>query len=123
MQAMHTLVRERTQRTMSTSKRTTSIPALALDQASPAAAAPLQAVQKMLGGVPNMFRVAAQAPAALEALVGMFGATSKASLRPAVREQIALTVAQVNACDYCLSAHTALGKRATLSDAEMTAAR
>lgn len=83
----------------------------------------LDGVSAMLGATPNLFRVAARAPSALEALVGMFGATGHASLRPKVREAIALTVAQSNGCDYCLSAHTALGKGAGLSQADIDQAR
>jgi uncharacterized peroxidase-related enzyme len=70
-----------------------------------------------------MFRTAAQSPAVLEALVGMFGATSQTSLNARVREAIAMTVAEANGCDYCLSAHTALGKGAGLSQDDLDRAR
>ena len=83
----------------------------------------LAAVKKMLGGTPNMFRTAAQAPAALEALVALFGATAHGALRPKVREAIALAVAEANGCDYCLSAHSALGTGAGLTAGELTDAR
>ncbi len=83
----------------------------------------LVGVQRMLGGTPNLFRVAAQSPAALEALVGLFGATARGGLGAQERESLALTVAQSNGCDYCLSAHTALGRQAGLSDAQLVAAR
>lgn len=83
----------------------------------------LDAVQKMLGAVPNLFRVAANAPATLEALVGMFGATGKASLSAKTRNAIALTVAEANRCDYCLSAHTYLGKAQGVDAAALERAR
>jgi len=83
----------------------------------------LAAVKKMLGGVPNMFRTAARAPAALEALIAMFGATAKGSLPARTREAIALAVAQVDGCDYCLAAHTVLGKGAGLAAGDIAAAR
>ena len=83
----------------------------------------LDAVHRMLGATPNMFRVAAQSPSVLTGLVGLFGAVSAGTLKPGVREAIALTVAEANGCDYCLSAHSALGKGAGLSEAEMTQAR
>jgi uncharacterized peroxidase-related enzyme len=83
----------------------------------------LEGVQKGLGVTPNMFRVAAQSPAALEALVGFFGATSKGTFKPAVRETVALAVSEANGCDYCLSAHTALGKHAGLTEASVEKAR
>jgi len=41
-------------------------------------------------------------------------------VNPPTRQRIALTVAELNGCDYCLSAHTYLGKHmAKLDDAEM----
>lgn len=94
-------------------------------EAAPAAAQPqLEAVNKQLGVVPNLFRLVANSPSALEGHLGMSGALAKGSLPAQTRERIALTVAQVNGCDYCLSAHTYLGKNlAKLSDAEIAANR
>jgi uncharacterized peroxidase-related enzyme len=101
----------------------TRIPALDPTTTTDKTHANLQGVQKMLGAIPNLFRTAAQSPAVLDALVGMFGATSQTSLPARVRELIAMTVAETNGCDYCLSAHTALGKGAGLSDDALTKAR
>ena len=94
-------------------------------EAAPAASRPLlQTVQKQLGVVPNLFRMVSNSPAALEGYVGMLGALGKGGLPAATRERIALAVAEVNGCSYCLSAHTYLGKHvAKLDDAEMTANR
>jgi uncharacterized peroxidase-related enzyme len=83
----------------------------------------LDAVHKALGVTPNMFRVAAQSPAALEGLIGLNGAVQRGKLGPKVREQIALALAESNGCDYCLSAHSYLGKHAGLSDADLAQAR
>ena len=93
--------------------------------AAPAAAQPLlRAVQQQIGSVPNLFRLVANSPAALEGYLGMSGALSKGSLPAPTRERIALAVAQINGCGYCLSAHSYLGKNlAKLSDAEITANR
>ena len=94
-------------------------------EASPTAAQPLlHAVEKQLGVVPNLFRVVGNSPAALEGYLGLNGALGKGELEAATRERIALAVAEVNACDYCLSAHTYLGKNlAKLSEAEIAANR
>jgi uncharacterized peroxidase-related enzyme len=74
--------------------------------------------------VPNLFRMVANSPAALEGYLGMMGALGKGALPAATRERIALAVAEANGCEYCLSAHTYLGKHvAKLSDAEMLANR
>jgi uncharacterized peroxidase-related enzyme len=68
----------------------------------------LDAVQKQLGVVPNMFRLIARSPAALQGFTSNNGALAK-TLDVRTRERIALAVAQANGCDYCLSAHTDLG--------------
>jgi uncharacterized peroxidase-related enzyme len=86
-------------------------------EAAPAAAQPLlDAVAKQLGVVPNLFRLAALSPAALQGMLGLSGALAKA-LDVKTRERIALAVAQVNGCDYCLSAHTYLGLNLAKLDA------
>ena len=83
-----------------------SIPVL---EAAPEASKPaLDAVHKQLGVVPNLFRLIGSSPAALAAFTGFQGTLSK-SFDVKTRERIALAVAQVNGCDYCLSAHTYLG--------------
>lgn len=93
--------------------------------AAPAKARPLlESVRQQLGVVPNLFRVVAASPAALEGYVGMSAALSKGALPAPTRERIALAVAQVNGCGYCLAAHTYLGKTvAKLDDAEVAANR
>jgi len=93
--------------------------------ASPFASQPLlEAVQQLLGSVPNLFRVVGNSPAALEGYLGLNGALAKGKLDAKTRERIALVVAELNSCDYCLSAHTYLGKNlAKLEDSEMAANR
>lgn len=94
-------------------------------ETAPAASQPLlQAVKQQLGVAPNLFRMVANSPAALEGYVGLIGALGKGSLPAPTRERIALAVAEINGCSYCLSAHTYLGRNvAKLDDAEMTANR
>jgi len=100
-----------------------AIPATIAD--APEASRPLlAAVEQQLGSVPNMFRTIATSPQALEGYLSMSGALGKGALPAATRERIALSVAEVNGCDYCLSAHTYLGRNlAKLDDAEITANR
>ncbi len=100
-----------------------TIPATVAD--APKAARPLlDAVAKQLGSVPNMFRAISTSPQALEGYLGLSGALARGSLPAATRERIALAVAEVNGCNYCLSAHTYLGRNlAKLDDAEITANR
>ena len=101
------------------------IPTPASISAAPAASQPLlEAVNKQLGTVPNLFRLVATSPAALEGYLGMMGALAKGALPAATRERIALAVAEVNGCNYCLAAHAYLGKNlAKLSDDEIAANR
>jgi uncharacterized peroxidase-related enzyme len=101
------------------------IPTPATITAAPAAAQPLlEAVKKQLGSAPNLFRITANSPAALEGYLSLNGALAKGALDAATRERIALAVAQVNGCRYCLAAHTYLGKNvAKLTDAEIAANR
>jgi uncharacterized peroxidase-related enzyme len=92
---------------------------------APAASQPLlEGVRKQLGSVPNLFRVVANSPAALEGYLGLNGALAKGRLDAKTRERIALAVAEINGCGYCLSAHTYLAKAiAKLDDGEITANR
>jgi uncharacterized peroxidase-related enzyme len=94
-------------------------------EASPAASRPLlEAVKKMLGSVPNLFRMAGNSPAALEGYLGLNGALAKGKLDAKTRERIALAVAEINGCDYCLAAHSYLGKNlAKLDGVEIAANR
>lgn len=84
----------------------------------------LEGVRQQLGSVPNLFRIVGTSPAALEGYLGLNGALSKGSLPAATRERIALAVAEINGCGYCLAAHTYLGSRfAKLSPEEIEANR
>ena len=65
----------------------------------------LDSVYRTLGVVPNEARLLSSSPAALEAFAALQAGLSKA-LDVKTRERIAIAVAQVNGCDYCLSAHS-----------------
>lgn len=94
-------------------------------QTAPAKAVPLlEAVQKQIGRVPNIFGAMANSPAALEGYLALSGALGKGTVPAPTRERIALAIAQYNGCGYCLSAHTFFGRNAArLDDAEITANR
>ena len=83
----------------------------------------LDAVQSSLGMVPNFIRVLANSPAALSAFLGLHGIAGTGLLDPKTRERIALSVAEQNACQYCVSAHTAIGRKVGLDNQEMLANR
>ncbi len=91
-----------------------------LDQISPEVATGkakelLDAVKGKLGLVPNMTRAMANAPAVLDGYLSLSGALGKGALPAKTREQIALAVGQANGCDYCLAAHSAIGKMVGLT--------
>lgn len=77
-------------------------------------------LQHALGTVPNMARAMAQSPAVLEGYIGLSGALSKDTLGRKLGEEVALAMAGTNRCDYCASAHSALGKLAGLSQPQIT---
>ncbi len=83
------------------------------------AAALLGAVQQQLGVTPNFIRVLAHSPKALEGFLGLYGAAAGFAIDKATQERIALAVAEGNGCQYCVSAHTAIGRHAGLSNEEM----
>jgi uncharacterized peroxidase-related enzyme len=101
------------------------IPTPATIADAPEASRPLlEAVRKQLGMVPNMFRLVSNSPASLEGYLALSGALAKGTLPAATRERIALAVAEINGCSYCLSAHSHLGKTyAKLDEAEIAANR
>lgn len=82
-----------------------------------------QAVQTKLGRVPNLFRTFGNSPAALEAYLAFGDALAKGVLNAQVRELIALAVAEANTCEYCLSAHTAIGKMVGLAEDAIASGR
>lgn len=92
-------------------------------QASPEVAAILQAVKAKLGRVPNLFLTLAKSPAALKAYLGASEAIGNGRLDPKSREMVALAVAEANGCDYCLSAHSAIGKMVGLDEEAIIQAR
>jgi uncharacterized peroxidase-related enzyme len=91
--------------------------------ASPEQRELLEAIEAKLGMVPNFLKVLANSPAALTAFLGLHGIAGEGSLDPQTRERIALAVAQQNGCQYCVSAHTAIGRKAGLNGAEIEANR
>lgn len=80
-------------------------------------------IQASLGVVPNFLKVFANSPAALRAFLGLHGIANEGSLAPKTRERIALALAEQNECQYCVSAHTAIGRKAGLDNSEMQANR
>lgn len=85
---------------------------------SPEAQEKLDDLKAKLGNVPNIFQTFAHSPAVLDFYLQGSGALKNTSISAGLRESIALTVAGLNGCDYCSSAHTVMGKGAGLDEGE-----
>jgi len=83
----------------------------------------LAQIQGAFGATPNMFKAVANSTAALKSMWGAFGALGGGVIDAKLGEQIAVAIADRNECDYCLAAHTALGRKAGASAEEMSAAQ
>ena len=99
------------------------LPAIQTEAATGKAKELLEAVQAKLKITPNMTRVMANSPAVLAGYLSFSGALAGGALDPKLREEIALEVGEQNSCQYCVSAHTAIGKMTGLSDSEIESAR
>ena len=93
------------------------------ETASPAAAELLTAVKKKMGVVPNIIATMAQSTSVANAYLGFSQSLAGGLLSPRLREQIALAVGEANECQYCVAAHSMLGKKAGLTEADTEAAR
>ncbi|WP_117194467.1 carboxymuconolactone decarboxylase family protein [Rhizobium terrae] len=80
-------------------------------------------IRSAFGVVPNMFKAVANSPAALASMWGSFGALGGGRIGPKLGEQIAVAVADRNNCNYCLAAHTGLGRKASATAEEMAEAQ
>lgn len=93
------------------------------DQTDASTASTLNAVKAKLGMVPNLFATFALAPAALNSYLAFSDSLATGRLTARQREIVALSVGQTNACQYCLSAHSLLGKMAGMNASEIQDAR
>ena len=93
-------------------------------QLAPQASQPLLTqIQQAFGTAPNMFKAVANSPAALQSMWSAFAALGKGTLGAKLGEQIAVAIANLNRCEYCLAAHTVVGQNAGASAAEMAEAQ
>jgi uncharacterized peroxidase-related enzyme len=83
----------------------------------------LDEVAAAFGTTPAMFRAVANSPAALAMMWAGFGSLGDGRLGARLGEQIAVLVADRNRCEYCLAAHTALGRKTGATAEEMSAAQ
>lgn len=84
------------------------------EQVSPANQTLFDNLTKAIGSVPNLFAVYAHSENALATYLALSNA--KTSLRAKEKEIVNLVVSQVNGCEYCLAAHTAISKLQGFTD-------
>ena len=100
------------------------LPLRALDDAPDASKSGLELSQKANGFLPNLVRLLANAPVALEAYQTLSGINARSGLRLAEREAIQITAAATHGCGFCVAGHTIVAyKRAHLSETVVNALR
>ncbi|WP_306232568.1 carboxymuconolactone decarboxylase family protein [Agrococcus beijingensis] len=89
----------------------------------PAVMGVFDAIERSLGVLPNMVRAMAVSPVLLQTYVGMSGQLAKGVIGAQTREKLAMLVAQVDGCSYCLSTHMHLASKAGIPREQLEAAR
>ena len=87
------------------------------DEVNPTNQAIFDSLQKGLGMVPNLYATFAHSQTALATYMAFQNA--KSSVSGKAREVVNLVVSQVNECEYCLAAHTMLGKMNGFTEAQI----
>lgn len=101
----------------------TKIELLPEEQASTATRELYEMLKKKTGRVPNVYQVYGHSSAALKANLMLDEALSHGELSGKEIEIVALTVSEFNSCEYCIAAHTAVGKMHGMSDEQTLDAR
>ena len=91
--------------------------------APPASTEMLNGVQKSWGFVPNLHRILAESPAALEAYTTLWGIAEKTGFTPQERNLVYLAIIYENECTYCMAGHSNLSRMAKLPNETIAAVR
>lgn len=95
-----------------------TLEALNRDQVSESNQQIFDTLKKKVGMVPNLYATAANSNVALGAILGFGETLGGGAFSGKEVEAIALAVSQVNDCEYCLAAHTAIGKMNGFTEAQ-----
>ncbi|HLX00796.1 MAG TPA: carboxymuconolactone decarboxylase family protein [Trinickia sp.] len=87
------------------------------DEVSPANQAVFDDLKRSIGSVPNLYATLAHSEHALGNYLAF--QNGKSSITGKAREIVNLVVSQVNECEYCLAAHTMIGKMSGFSDEQI----
>ncbi|PQO30632.1 peroxidase [Blastopirellula marina] len=96
---------------------------ISLEQAEGKQRELLDAAKKKLGKHINIIATMANSPSVLEAYLGFSGAMGHSQLSAKAREAVAMRVGEKNQCQYCVSAHTAIGKMVGYTEEETVKVR
>ena len=100
------------------------IPLRTIEDAPEAAKAGLESAQKNNGFLPNLVRLLANAPVALETYQTVSGINARSGLTLAEREAVQITAAATHGCGFCVAGHTAVAyKKAGLKEPTVEALR
>ncbi len=88
-----------------------NLPVIDNKDAKPESAALLNEVEKKFGFVPNLMRVIASSPTALQAYLNLSELVEKTHFTPEEQQAILLAVSVENNCDYCVAAHSMVAVR------------
>ena len=95
-----------------------------IENATGATAEVYAQLKKAIGSVPNTFAaIGAHGPAALKAVLAADAVLASGSLSKRDQETIKLVISGVAGCDYCVAAHSLLGKLSGLKPEELKAIR
>jgi AhpD family alkylhydroperoxidase len=95
-----------------------TFPIPTIDTVEPSARPLFEAIKKQLGKVPNLYATIGHSPNTLKAYLDFQAALAKGAFNNREIQAVFLAVSEVNKCQYCLSAHTALAKMAGFSEEE-----
>jgi uncharacterized peroxidase-related enzyme len=100
------------------------LPLRTIEDAPEEAKAALATAEKNNGYLPNLLRVLANAPVALETYLTVSGINASSSLSLAEREAVQITAAATHGCGFCVAGHSAIAdKRAKLDSDVIEALR
>lgn len=100
------------------------LPLRTIEDAPAAAKAGLESAQKNNGFLPNLVRLLANAPVALETYQTVSGINARSGLTLAEREAVQITAAATHGCGFCVAGHTAVAtKKAGVSGEAVDALR
>jgi uncharacterized peroxidase-related enzyme len=97
----------------------TRLPLRTTDDAPDSTKPALIAAEKSNGYLPNLLRILANAPVALETYLKVSGINARGSLSVAEREAVQITAAAIHGCAYCVAGHSALAEKKARLDKVM----